>query len=434
MHARTLLVFLCLGALALAQAPSPKHFSSPDGKWDAVVKWVGETPEKGDWFLEVVEPATKKSFPGPRVEDRNGRTVLWSPDSHYLAAGETVLALESGTLFIRDCPWKAAASRQNESFEASLLKEADKKRYLKHLRAAERAPRHGPLAELQPDEESAYCRILPMEWANATDLVVHCSLRVPLDDPPEKLDVLADITVRVGAPGTERILRGRYDAYEIVGKEPSRDVRDERPPVQDEEEDVEPLACTLRKAKEAPEGRIYESEEPPAPCGFQLFTFKPDGGNEHEFWVRETATGRTRRIYVYDRGFAQAFLSKKGNYIAMVDRACSNASVIAVLKRDARGEFHRVQTGSIPEKGVRLLARIFNLNPPPVIDHLYCNLAGGPDDSGKFGVVIWGYASGSQRLEHWFFDYDAASGKASVKDEAAVRAAGSPLHPLEKAP
>ncbi|MEI8233961.1 MAG: hypothetical protein WCH57_04675 [Verrucomicrobiota bacterium] len=431
---RTLLVFLCLGGFALAKTDhSPLHSQSPDGKWEATVKWVpGDAQENGpgDWFLELQETGSQKILRGPRVEEKGDRTVLWSPDGHYLAAGGGVMAIEGGKLLFLGRPWESAALQNKETFEASLLKDAEKKRYLAHLREIEKMPRHE-----EPPKEDTYCKVFPLEWANNTDLVLHCSLRVILDDPEETLDVIAKITVRVGKPGTERILRGKYDAYEIVGKEAFRSALPEASPTPEEEpEEIPPLTCTLASPKDVPAGRIYESEQAPEPNGLQLFTYKPNGGSEHEFWVRETATGRASRLYTYDRGFAQASLSAGGKYVAIVDRAFSNASVIAVLERDAKGQFRRLKTGDIPEKGVQLLAKIFSLTPPPKINHLYCNTMGAPDDDGILGVVIWGYASGEQKLEHWCFRYNTATGEASVEDEAAVRATGSPLHPLQKGP
>jgi len=191
------------------------------------------------------------------------------------------------------------------------------------------------------------------------------------------------------------------------------------------------LPIPMTRPNQTPEGFTLDSEGESLPNGLQLVHYRNEEGNR-EIWLKNYPAKQMARLYQYDRT-ARANISEDASSVVIVDRYASNATKIAVLLKDKEGQYRQVKTDGIAQKGVELMARIFKLKSTPHIDHLYCNIDTPPEGgSQKLGVVIWGYESGKQELGHWFFDYDIATGKASVDDEKEIRKAGLPLTPISQ--
>ncbi|GEM_PF-4518534 len=376
-------------------------FHSYNRKWELWASWTTEHRSSSDCHL--VHTPSGKSYPLMIFGKPQDMDALWSPDERYVAifdGTETqVFSLENDKPTALGSPYRHGLEG-GEPFEVSLLKEKEKPRF-------------------DPKDEGTLCTVRPRQWAGAQDLVFACDLKGKLratsSQPTQTLHVLAAVTIRVGQPGKERIVSGKYEAYDIG--EPTAF----GPPL---------APIPMARPDQAPEG-LQPDQEPEA-RGLQLVHYG-DGQGRHEIWLKDYAAKQMTRLYEYDRS-AMASLSGDGNTVVITDRFASNASKIALLLKDQQGRWHQVNTDGVAQAGLELMRQVFSLKKTPNIDHLYCNVPEPPEDGSQvIDVVIWGYESGVQNLDHWFFSYDLAAGKAFVADEAATRKAGLPLHPMSRA-
>ena len=210
---------------------------------------------------------------------------------------------------------------------------------------------------------------------------------------------------------------GKYEVYEIGASERFD------PPL---------APIPMARPDQVPVGLTLDQDAEPEPRGLQLVHYG-DGQGGHEIWLKDYAAKQMTRLYKYDRS-ATASLSSDASAVVITDRYASNASKIAVLIKTKEGRYQRLNTANIAQAGLDLIRQIFGLKATPKIDHLYCNITEPPVPGSKIiDLVIWGYESGVQDLDHWFFSYDLDQGKAFVADEGATREKGLPLKPMSRA-
>ena len=181
-------------------------YPSPDHRWTIIATWINDNYSY-DFVLK--DNKTGKTFFGldgqkPADNEMGCKNVevIWSPDSRFAAINVSIGRITSDICLITTDGKEPSdmgsgwLNTPKETFEVSLLKEKDKKRF----------------------EGWQHLWITAKKWINNSELEIDADmgawLKATEKTPRERLDVSAVLTVRIDKTGNGHILRGKYEAYD----------------------------------------------------------------------------------------------------------------------------------------------------------------------------------------------------------------------------
>lgn len=175
-------------------------FPSPDKKWTIIAIWISDR-YRYDWELKNLKTGKTyfglKGSPADNEIGCKNLNVVWSPDSHYAAINCVIGRITEDVCLVKTdgnepidigAGWENTLS-PNETFEVSLLKEKDKKRF----------------------DGWQHLWVDAQKWLNNSDLLIEADMGVWLKpaekQPKERVDVSALITVHFDKSGNGHIVR-----------------------------------------------------------------------------------------------------------------------------------------------------------------------------------------------------------------------------------